>query len=117
MCGASSYKGTAWLTNCVVDPLPACDHPSHDWVVPADGQTYNGPHMRLTGKAPAVRLTDYFKKIDPNVQPDFLTKRAAAYPARANRWLVSALATARSSPRSSSPRQHQGNIKEQRYVR
>ena len=75
MCGASSYKGTGWLTNCVVDPLPARDHPSHDWIIPAGGQTYNGPHMRLTGKAPAVRLTDYPKKIDP--------QRAAGLPDQA----------------------------------
>ena len=124
MCGASSYKGTGWLTNCALDPLPPCNHPTHEWIVPASGQVYKSPHMKLIGKAPAVLLTDHFAGIDTNVQQDFLTKRAAAYPARANRWLLSILATAK--PRcdtgtaghsSSAPLTERGKTKEQRLVR
>ena len=91
--GSPYAKRTRWLTNCSLDALPACTHDEVDWIVPATGERYKGPHMRLAGKAPAIRLSDHYSGIFPNASDAFVSKAAAAYPSRINRWIVSAIAT------------------------
>ena len=80
------------------DPEPlVCNHQDQWWVVPSSGITHHQPHPPLRGKEWAILYDSWDQAVwypPPPANADWLTRSAAAYPARMNKMLATMLAVA-----------------------
>ena len=93
--GCDYRKPTIFMGTLQLQPL-RCDHPPRWWRVPWSGEAYQAAHPRLRGRQAAVPFDHWLPSMLQDREPsgNFLTRSAAAYPARLNQCLAQAFAAA-----------------------
>ena len=94
--GGMSEKLTDLITNIGPDECESlvrlCDHPKRWWTIPWSGKRVHSSHPPLVGTQLAIPSEDWTPDMLSHSQPkgDYLTRAAAAYPAKLNKELAMA---------------------------